>query len=140
MTGGRAKVRSRKTAFWKDTDKDRGSQLGRRISRESEREKKDHINKRVETVRWQMLHQNSQQANHQKDWHRAYGTYKTVKQTNRNYMTDRNTKLERKPDRWRDKTITRQTEGQPNRQLYAFFIVWGFCLIIKLRNLVPATE
>lgn len=49
-------------------------------------------------------------------------------------MTDRNTKLERKPDRWRDKTITRQTEGQPNRQLYAFFIVWGFCLIIKLRN------
>lgn len=37
ITGGRAKVRSRKTAFWKDTDKDRGRQLGRRISRESKR-------------------------------------------------------------------------------------------------------
>lgn len=37
MTGGRAKVRSRKTAFWKDTDKDRGRQLGRRISREKKR-------------------------------------------------------------------------------------------------------
>lgn len=71
-----------------------------------------------------MLHQNSQQANHQNDWHRAYGTYKTVKQTNRNYVTDRNTKLERKPDRWRDKPITRQTEGQPNRQLCFFLNIY----------------
>jgi len=39
MTGGRAKVRSRKTAFWKDKDKDRGRQLGRRISRESKRKR-----------------------------------------------------------------------------------------------------
>lgn len=46
MTGGRAKVRSRKTAFWKDTDKDRGRQLGRRISRESKRKKTTLTSKR----------------------------------------------------------------------------------------------
>lgn len=75
-----------------------------------------------------MLHQNSQQANHQNDWHGAYGTYKTVKQTNRNYVTDRHTKLERKPDRWRDKPITRQTEWQPNIQLRFFFKIYIYIL------------
>lgn len=78
-----------------------------------------------------MLHQNSQQANHQNNWHRAYGAFKTVKQTNTNYVTDRNRKFERKPDRWRDKPITRQTEGQPNRQLYFFHIYFGtFALLL----------